>query len=169
MIKIFENYLLFHFTALTQIWVKQRFLLNYQCVSQKSFISSNLSSWQHVKWASQAVLVVKNPPANPGDVRDMGLIPERGRRRPWQPYPIFLLGESHGQRSLGSIAYSPQGCKELDTTEATQHTACEIKQEPQITHLAHFFPLIFFSKLLFFDLFFLTFLNHIFFPLSIFL
>ena len=25
------------------------------------------------------VLVVKNPPANPGDVRDIGLIPESGR------------------------------------------------------------------------------------------
>ena len=29
--------------------------------------------------ASQVVLVVKNPPANPGDVRDIGLIPESGR------------------------------------------------------------------------------------------
>ena len=31
--------------------------------------------------------------------------------------PVFLPGESHGQRSLGS--YSPRGCKEADTTEAT--------------------------------------------------
>ena len=30
-------------------------------------------------WASQVVLVVKNPPANAGDVRDMGLIPGSGR------------------------------------------------------------------------------------------
>ena len=28
-------------------------------------------------------------------------------RRPWQPTPVFLPGESHGQRSLS--AYSPQG------------------------------------------------------------
>ena len=34
--------------------------------------------------------------------------------------PLFLPGESHGQRSLGG--YSPQNGKELDTTEATQHT-----------------------------------------------
>ena len=27
----------------------------------------------------------------------------------------ILAGESHGQRSL--VGYSPQGCKELDTTE----------------------------------------------------
>ena len=29
--------------------------------------------------------------------------------------PVFLPGKSHGQRSLGG--YSPQGLKELDTTE----------------------------------------------------
>ena len=28
-----------------------------------------------------------------------------------------ILGESHGQRSL--VGYSPKGCKESDTTEAT--------------------------------------------------
>ena len=41
-------------------------------------------------------------------------------RRKWQPTPVFLPGESHGQRSL--VGYSPWGCKELDTTEATEHT-----------------------------------------------
>ena len=30
-------------------------------------------------WASQVVLVVKNPPANAGDKRDAGSIPELGR------------------------------------------------------------------------------------------
>ena len=38
-------------------------------------------------------------------------------RRAWQPTPVFLPGESHGQRSLEG--YSPWGCKELDTTKAT--------------------------------------------------
>ena len=36
-------------------------------------------------------------------------------RRAWQPTPVFLPGESHEQRSLGS--YSPWDCKESDTTE----------------------------------------------------
>ena len=40
-------------------------------------------------------------------------------RRAWQPSPVFFPGESHGQRSLAD--YSPQGHKELDMTEATQH------------------------------------------------
>ena len=41
------------------------------------------------------------------------------RKIPWrriqQPTPVFLPGESHGQRSL--VGYSPQDHKELDTTE----------------------------------------------------
>ena len=36
-------------------------------------------------------------------------------RRARQPIPVFLPGESHGQRSLEG--YSPWGHKELDTTE----------------------------------------------------
>ena len=38
-------------------------------------------------------------------------------KRAWQPTPIFLLGESHGQRKLAG--YSPWGGKELDTTKET--------------------------------------------------
>ena len=40
-------------------------------------------------------------------------------RRAWQPTPVFLPGESHGQRSL--VAYSPRGHKESDTAEKTEH------------------------------------------------
>ena len=36
-------------------------------------------------------------------------------RRRWQPTPVFLPGEFHGQRSL--TGYSPWGCKESDTNE----------------------------------------------------
>ena len=36
-------------------------------------------------------------------------------RRKWQPAPVFLPGESHGQESLAG--YSPWGRKESDTTE----------------------------------------------------
>ena len=38
-------------------------------------------------------------------------------RRKWLPTPVFLPGESYGQRSLAG--YSPWGCKESDTTELT--------------------------------------------------
>ena len=39
------------------------------------------------------------------------------QRRTWQPSPVFLPRESHGQRSL--VGCCPWGRPELDTTEAT--------------------------------------------------
>ena len=36
-----------------------------------------------------------------------------------EPTPVFLLGESHGQRSLAS--YSSMGLQESDTTERLNH------------------------------------------------
>ena len=42
----------------------------------------------------------------------VGTIPQR---REWQPTPVFLPGESHGQRSL--VGYRPGGCKESDMTK----------------------------------------------------
>ena len=41
-------------------------------------------------------------------------------RRKCQPTPVFLPGESSGQMSMAR--YNPWGCKELDMTEATEHT-----------------------------------------------
>ena len=43
---------------------------------------------------------------------DLGSIPGLGRfpwRREWLPTPVFLPGESHGQRSL--VGFSPWGCR----------------------------------------------------------
>ena len=54
-------------------------------------------------------------------------------RRAWQPAPVFLPGESHGQRSL--VGYSPWGCKESDTTEwlsAHTHTHTRIHTHTQV-------------------------------------
>ena len=66
---------------------------------------------------SQVVLVLKNLPAKVEDMRH-GFDPWVGKnpwRRKWQPTPIFLPGNFHGQRSLAG--YSPWGRKESDTTE----------------------------------------------------
>ena len=43
-------------------------------------------------------------------------------RRKWQPTPVFLPGESHGQRIL--VGYNPWGHKELDTTEWLSKHVC---------------------------------------------
>ena len=44
-----------------------------------------------------------------------------GLERAWQPAPV-LPGEPHGLRSLAGS--SPYNCKELDMTEATEHSRC---------------------------------------------
>ena len=41
------------------------------------------------------------------------------------PTPVFLSGESHGQRSL--VGYSPWGHKELDTTEQLTLSQFQVK------------------------------------------
>ena len=70
-------------------------------------------------FASLVAQLVKNSPANAEDVKDMGLIDPWVRKIPWkrkwQPTPVFLHGEYHGQKSL--VGYSSWGCKELDTIE----------------------------------------------------
>ena len=38
----------------------------------------------------------------------------------WQPTPVFLPGESHGQRGL--VGCSLRGCKESDPTKQLTHT-----------------------------------------------
>ena len=62
----------------------------------------------------------KESACSAGDSNKIGFNPWVGKilwRRKWQPTPVFLPGESHGQRSL--VGYSPWGCKESDRTEVT--------------------------------------------------
>ena len=71
----------------------------------------------NINGASQVALVVKNTPANAGDVRG-GFDPCVGQI-PWSkkchPTSVFLPGKLLGQRS--PAGYSPRGHKELDATE----------------------------------------------------
>ena len=66
--------------------------------------------------------MVKNPPANAGDTRDSGSIPRKiPWRKAWQPTPVFLPGESHGQRSLAG--YNP---KESQLSNWVTHIAIKV-------------------------------------------
>ena len=67
-------------------------------------------------------LLVKNPPANVGDGRDAGSIPESGGslEEGEASHSVSLPGESHGQGSL--VGCSPSGHKESDMTEVTEYT-----------------------------------------------
>ena len=67
--------------------------------------------------ASQVVLVVKNPTANAGDIREAGSIPGLGRSPQGghgNPLQYSSLENYHGQRCLAGC--SPRGQKELDMT-----------------------------------------------------
>ena len=69
--------------------------------------------------APQVVLVVKNPPANAGDMRP-GFSPWVRKicwRRERHLTPVFLPGKCHGQRS-------PWGHKESNTTELFMYADC---------------------------------------------
>ena len=55
--------------------------------------------------------VVKNLPANAGDVGNTDSIPRSGRfPRVGDPTPVFLPGRFHGQRRM--VGCRQQGCKE---------------------------------------------------------
>ena len=66
-------------------------------------------------------LMGKNLPINAVEVRDAvrSLSREDPWSRKWQSAPVFLPGESHGQRSL--MGYSPWGRTESDRTERLTH------------------------------------------------
>ena len=69
-------------------------------------------------WAPQIVLVVKSPVQETYHIQAFRLDPWVGKipwRRAWPPTPVFLPGESHGQRSLEG--YGSQGHKKSDKTE----------------------------------------------------
>ena len=70
-----------------------------------------------MKGVSQAVLAVKNPPANAEDSEFDPWVRKIPWKRAWKPTPVFMPEEPQGQRSL--VGYSPWGRKESDTTEAT--------------------------------------------------
>ena len=59
--------------------------------------------------------MVKNPSANAGDARFDPWVGKIPWGRKWQLTPVFLPGESHGQRSLEG--YTPWCSKESDMTE----------------------------------------------------
>ena len=67
-----------------------------------------------VMWDFQVVLVVKNPPANGGDMRDVGSVSGFGRSPGGghgNPLQYSSLENPHGQRSLASY-----GVAESDMT-----------------------------------------------------
>jgi len=76
--------------------------------------------------ASLVAQMVKNEPATQ-ETWVQSLVRKIPWRRKWQATPIFLPGESHGQRNL--VIYHPWGLKESDMTEQLTHdlfTICSL-------------------------------------------
>ena len=90
-----------------------------QLLAKEAKLSLFLASAVFRLGASQVALVVKNLPANAGDIRDVGSIPG-SERSPGgghgNPLQYSCLENQHGQSLVG---YSPYSHKESDTTKGT--------------------------------------------------
>ena len=73
-------------------------------------------------WASQVALVVKNPPANPGDTRDVGSIPGSGRSSGERNGNTLQYSYPGNPMDRGAWQATVYGGAVLDMTEATLHT-----------------------------------------------
>ena len=72
----------------------------------------------HMERVSRSYFFVHLAQTEKQECRRLGFDPQVRKipwRREWQPTPIFLPGEFHGQRSL--VGYSPWGHKESNMTE----------------------------------------------------
>ena len=81
-------------------------------------LSKKLGSGKPDQWGFSGAASGKEPACQCRRHKKCGFDPwvrKIPRRRKWQPTPIFLLGKSHGQRSLSG--YSLCGHKESDMTE----------------------------------------------------
>ena len=121
-VRKYDLYILFFFKIILVLWGSLQFYMNFRIsfsISLKEavgilpgimlnmYIVSGGIDILIMNNVSQVVLVVKNPPANVGDIKGVGLIPgwEDPWKSAWQPTPLFFPGESYGQRSL--VGYSP--------------------------------------------------------------
>ena len=69
--------------------------------------------------ASLVVLVVKNPPANAGDLKDAGSVPGSGRSPGGEHGNPLLYSCLENPMDRGAWRLQSMGLQESDTTEAT--------------------------------------------------
>ena len=80
-------------------------------------------TFTHKPWASQVELVVKNPPASAGDIRDVGSVPRSGRPSGGghdnQLQISYLENSIDRQAWKATVHKVEKKSKKLDTTEVT--------------------------------------------------
>ena len=81
--------------------------------------------------------MVKNPPANEGNMRRefSPWVEKILWRRAWQPTPQLFFGEPHGQRSLAG--YHPEGHKETQLKRISLHACTNPHPVIQTINLSH--------------------------------
>ena len=123
-------FFLTHNFSLPVCYPVYNYFYSVKSLKQSTHAFFNLFFNVHCKGFSQVVLVVKNLPANTGDIeKRVNLwVQKITWSRAWQPTSISLPGESHGQRSL--VGYSPE-----DLTESQRQT--QLKWHMQIYRVPH--------------------------------
>ena len=89
-------------------------LSRWLCSGWRPHSKLDIDSWGHPRWLSGKESACQCRLRHRFDLW-VGKIPWRKKIA---IYSSILVGKSHGQRIL--LGYNPQGCKESDTTEATQ-------------------------------------------------
>ena len=88
--------------------------------------------------------MIKEPMCQCRRCRRPGLDPWVGKipwRRKWQPTPVFLPGESHGQRNL--VGYSPWGHRVRHDSAHTHHAPSILRnktRQMKLKFLSVFYP-----------------------------
>ena len=95
----------------------------YSCIICDDRVSL-VSQW--VKKSTYNAWFTGDEVSIPGSARSSG-----GRK--WQPTPVSLPGEPHGERSL--VGYSPWDHKESDTTKVTEHSHMHVMTRKSIFKL----------------------------------
>ena len=112
------------FPASAQCLAYRKSLLALTLVFHSEFISADLCAYQDHTVGFPSSSDGKASACNAGDP---GSLPGSGRfpwRRKWQPTPVFLPGEFHGQRSL--VRCSPWGRRVGTSNTHTQdHMRCQ--------------------------------------------
>ena len=100
------------------ISVSSRTAAGGKCLNQSTCVCLFFASKHNPKMGFPGGAVVKNSTCQQRRRKRWGFdswVEKTPCGKKWQPSPVFLPGESHGQRSL--VGYSPWGLKELDTME----------------------------------------------------